>query len=133
MPRARFSVQQTSAPAPSCQSAGRPICIYEDPPRACVDHRCRWLGRPIALLSLVVTCVPAAAAPGVDPQTFSATLVEGTNVSVSKTVHTLTIPPTPDIIFLSDTTGSMGGVIAGVQEHVTSVANQILAAQPQAQ
>jgi hypothetical protein len=76
---------------------------------------------PIALLSVSVSCVPAAAAPGVDPQTFSATLVEGTNVSVSKTVHTPTIPPTPDIVFLSDTTGSMGGVIAGVQANITSV------------
>jgi hypothetical protein len=91
------------------------------------------LAIPIALLSLMVSCVPAAAAPGVDPQTFSATLVEGTNVNVSKTVHTPTIPPTPDVIFLSDTTGSMGGVIAGVQARITSVANQILAVQPQAQ
>jgi hypothetical protein len=40
---------------------------------------------------------------------------------VSKTVHTPTIPPTPDIVFLSDTTGSMGGVIAGVQANITSV------------
>src|SRR5947209_7465357 len=91
------------------------------------------LAIPIALLSVIVGCVPAAAAPGVDPQTLSAALVEGTNVSVSKTVHTPTIPPTPDIIFLSDTTGSMGGVIAGVQARITSVAHQILAAQPQAQ
>jgi hypothetical protein len=91
------------------------------------------LAIPIALLGLVVSCVPAAAAPGVDPQTFSATLVEGTNVSVAKTVHTPTIPLTPDIIFVSDTTGSMGGVIASVQAHITAVANQILAAQPQSQ
>jgi Integrin beta chain VWA domain len=90
------------------------------------------LAIPIALLSLVVSSIPATAAPGVDPQTFSTTLVEGTGGSVSKTVHTPTIPPKPDIVFLSDTTGSMGGVIAAVQAHIASVANQILAAQPQA-
>jgi len=73
-----------------------------------------------------------AASPGVDPNTVAATLTEGTSTNVAKTVHTPPIPPKPDIVFLTDATGSMGGVISNVQSNASNVMNTVRAAQPQA-
>src|ERR671923_1566735 len=93
------------------------------------------LGALLALLSVVVTIVPTAAdgPPRVDPPTVSASLKPGESTSVTKTVHTPAIPPKPDIVFLSDTTGSMGAAIANVRTNAVSVMNTVLAAQPLAQ
>jgi uncharacterized repeat protein (TIGR01451 family) len=67
---------------------------------------------------------------GVDPASVSATLLPGGSMTVPKTVHTSTIPPNPDLVFLADTTGSMGGAIGNVQTNAVNVMNTVLAAQP---
>src|SRR5690242_1359439 len=59
-------------------------------------------------LALAAGLGVAAAAPGVTPSTFSATLNPGDSVVVPKVVHTQPIPPKPDIYLLADSTGSMG-------------------------
>jgi hypothetical protein len=51
---------------------------------------------------------------------------------VAKTVHTPPIPPKPDIVFLTDATGSMGGVISNVQSNATAVMGTVRMAQSQA-
>jgi uncharacterized repeat protein (TIGR01451 family) len=71
--------------------------------------------------------------PGVDPSAVALTLDPGASQDVAKVVHTPAIPPKPDLVFLSDTTGSMGGAIANVKANAVSVMNTVLAAQPQAQ
>jgi len=68
--------------------------------------------------------------PGVSPTTYTNTLLPGQSVAVAKTVQTSEIPPNPDLVFLADTTGSMGGAIGNVQTNATSVMNDILAAEP---
>src|SRR5438105_5651870 len=72
-------------------------------------------------------------ASGVEPPALSLNLPEGRSTTVSKIAHTPPIPPNPDIVFLIDTTTSMGPVIAAVQANASSVLSQLLAAQPTAQ
>ena len=81
-----------------------------------------------ALLALGVG--QALAASGVDPATYSNTLTHGQSVTITKTVHTPTIPPNPDIAFVSDTTGSMGPAIANVKTNATTIMNDVNSAQP---
>jgi PKD domain len=71
-----------------------------------------------------------AFANGVDPASVTATLTHGQSVTVTKTVHTPAIPANPDIVFLSDTTGSMGGAIANVKTNATTIMNDVNGAQP---
>ncbi len=88
----------------------------------------------LVLFGLLISVVPAlAATPGVDPATVTTTLKPGQSTIVNKTVHTPVIPPNPDVVFLSDTTGSMGPAIANVQANAISVMSTVLAAQPTAQ
>lgn len=61
------------------------------------------------------------------------TFAPGGTVSLGKTLKTPAIPPKPDIVFLADTTGSMGGALADMKANVAGIMNQVLAAQPQAQ
>lgn len=75
----------------------------------------------------------ALAAPGVTPPSYSTSLEPGQSITITKTVETPVIPPNPDIVFLADTTTSMGASIGNVQANASSVLNQILAAQPTAQ
>jgi hypothetical protein len=65
----------------------------------------------------------------VDPPTVTATLAPGNSIIVTKTVHTPEIPPKPDLIFLADTTGSMGPALANVQINATDIMNMVRAAQ----
>jgi uncharacterized repeat protein (TIGR01451 family) len=67
---------------------------------------------------------------GVEPSSYSNTLESGSSVTITKTVHTPAIPPNPDIVFLSDTTGSMEAAINNVQANATSIMNSVNAAQP---
>jgi uncharacterized repeat protein (TIGR01451 family) len=76
-----------------------------------------------AALALAVGLGVAAAAPGVDPLSVTATLNPGDHITVTKTVHTLAIPPKPDIYLLSDSTGSMGLAIANVQANASTIAS----------
>jgi uncharacterized repeat protein (TIGR01451 family) len=77
------------------------------------------------LATAALTGVAFAANPGVDPQTVANTVNPGDSFNVAKTVHTPVIPPDPDIVFLADTTGSMGPAIANVQANATSIMNTI--------
>lgn len=70
---------------------------------------------------------------GVTPASVDETLGLGKSVTVAKTVTTPPIPPKPDVIFLADTTGSMGPAIANVQSNAVSIMNSVLSAQPDAQ
>jgi uncharacterized repeat protein (TIGR01451 family) len=72
----------------------------------------------------------ATGPPGVDPVSVSGTMLPGTSMTVAKTVHTSTIPPNPDLVFLADTTGSMTAAISNVQTNAVNVMNSVLAAQP---
>jgi uncharacterized repeat protein (TIGR01451 family) len=67
--------------------------------------------------------------PGVDPATVSTSLNPGGSFTVTKTVHTPTIPPKPDIVFLADTTGSMGPTLTNVQTNATDIMNDVRLAQ----
>ncbi len=83
-----------------------------------------------ALVSiLMLTSANALAAP-VDPPTVSAGLDPGQSITVTKTVHTPVIPPRPDILFLADTTGSMGGALSNVRTNAGSIMSAVRLAQP---
>lgn len=88
---------------------------------------CALVGAVTAALAVGAS---VAAGSGVDPSSYSTALLPGSSVTITKTVHTPTIPSNPDIVFLSDTTGSMGAAIANVQTNVGSIMNDVNAAQP---
>lgn len=85
------------------------------------------------LASLSLAAPALAGTTGVDPASYNATLASGSSVTINKTVHTPAIPPNPDIVFLSDTTGSMGGAIANVQANASSIMSSVATDQPTAQ
>lgn len=66
---------------------------------------------------------PLASADSISPVSFSADLGIGESVTITKTV-TITDAPTAallDVVFLFDTTGSMGGVINNAKAAATSI------------
>jgi len=90
------------------------------------------------LVSLLVTTalvlgltLPAAAQ--VEPEEVIEEMAPGDSIEITKTVTTPAIPPNPDIYFMSDTTGSMGGVIDAVADNADAILAAIVAAQPTAQ
>ena len=89
--------------------------------------------RVVAALTLVTVGLAVGTAqavtPGVEPATVSTTLNPGESFTVTKTVHTPTIPPKPDIVFLADTTGSMGPTLTNVQTNATAIMNDVRSAQ----
>jgi uncharacterized repeat protein (TIGR01451 family) len=91
-------------------------------------------GAATALLVLVVGGVATAAdPPGVTPKTVTGTLLPGESLPpIDKVVQTSEIPPNPDLVFLADTTGSMGGAITDVRNNAAAVMNDVLLAQPTA-
>lgn len=76
---------------------------------------------------------PAFAAPGVDPTTVDRNSNPASSFTVNKTVHTPEIPPNPDIVFVVDTTGSMGPAIDNVRTNLHGIVTSVKAAQPTAQ
>ena len=60
-------------------------------------------------------------------------MLPGESETISKSVETAAIPPNPDIFFLADTTGSMGGAVANVRAGNANVMAQVVAEQPTAQ
>ncbi len=84
------------------------------------------------LLILGLGGIGTALAQGLDPASVEATIFPGESTTVNKTVHTPAIPPQPDIMFLSDTTGSMGDAIANVQANATAIMTQVAGVQPDA-
>lgn len=90
---------------------------------------------PAGLLALALgaaSTVAAGADPGVSPRHYTGALAPGASVTITKTVQTPPIPPNPDIVFLADTTTSMGASIGNVQANATGIVSQIRAAQPSA-
>ena len=83
-------------------------------------------------LLLVAGSAAADAPPRVEPSSVDQALDPGQSVNIQKTVHTPAIPPSPEICFLSDTTGSMGPAIGGVQAALANVLATVVAAQPTA-
>ena len=73
--------------------------------------------------------VAAAAPPGVEPASVTLAGNPGDSFTVTKTVHTPVIPPRPDVVFLADTTGSMGPAIANVKANATSIMTAVRTAQ----
>ena len=97
--------------------------------------------RGLAVLALAAALVappglaaaPAAADPGVEPADVTMTLAPGDSADIAKVVHTPTVPPKPDLVFIADTTGSMGAAIGNVRTNAADILNSVVAAQPQAQ
>jgi hypothetical protein len=83
--------------------------------------------------TLVATAGSAFAAPGVTPASVTLNLPPGGSTTVAKTVSTPAIPPNPDIVFLVDTTTSMGPVITNVQSNGPTILGDVASAQPTAQ
>lgn len=83
----------------------------------------------VAALALLVALGTASATPppGVDPPSVTATLNPGDHITVTKTVHTLPIPPEPDVYFLADSTGSMGPAIANVRTNAGAIMSDVAA------
>jgi len=69
----------------------------------------------------------------VTPAILNLQLPEGGSTTITKTVTTPAIPPNPDIVFLADTTTSMGPVIGNVQSNIATILSTIRAAQPTSQ
>ena len=90
----------------------------------------RRLAAPVALATLFIGS-PAFA--DVSPSTVSQTVNPGAVITVAKTVTTPAIPPKPDVVFLADTTGSMGAAIANVKSGATGIMNQVRTAQADSQ
>ncbi len=84
------------------------------------------------LLALSLGHVRAADPPGVSPTSVTAFLTPGQSTTISKSVATAAIPPTPAIVLLSDTTGSMGPAIANVQSNIGTIVSSVLSSQPTA-
>ena len=73
---------------------------------------------------------PLALADSISPTSFSATLGVGDSATVRKTVTVSSSGPTAavvDIMFVFDTTGSMGGAIAAAKTAATGVLNDLAA------
>jgi uncharacterized repeat protein (TIGR01451 family) len=84
----------------------------------------------VASTLMLAVGVTAASGSGVDPSSYAATLTSGSSVTITKTVHTPAIPPRVDILFLADTTGSMGPTIANVQSNASTIMSDVRSAQP---
>ncbi len=91
----------------------------------------RVVATTAALVMLAATA--AIADPGVTPSTVDLTLAPGASDVVAKAVETAAISPKPDIVFLADTTGSMGGALANVQSSIANIITSVRNQQPDAQ
>ncbi|WP_264295118.1 vWA domain-containing protein [Microbispora sitophila] len=87
----------------------------------------------VAGAMLVAGVGTASAAPGVTPADVTLNLDPGGSTTIAKTVSTPAVPPKPDITFLIDTTGSMGGVISNVRTNANTILSTVASAQPDAQ
>lgn len=94
----------------------------------------RWRARLYVLAGTTALTfglgVGIAAGSSVEPALYSNTVESGSSVTIHKVVHTPPIPPNPDIVFLSDTSGSMEGVASNVKANATSIMNTVNGDQP---
>lgn len=86
---------------------------------------CRW-GLSLALVATGFTA-PAAFADTIDPVSFTATLDAGESVTIRKTVTTETAVTgaTLDVMFLIDTSGSMGGEITAAKAAASNILTEL--------
>jgi hypothetical protein len=97
-------------------------------------HRRRVVAVAVTAVTLLAAPgVALAASPGVDPQSVDLTLGPGDSKTITKTVTTPQVLPKPDIYFLADTTGSMGGTIANVSSNANSIMSSVNSATTDAQ
>ena len=89
--------------------------------------------RGVGAATMATLFLGSPALADVSPSSVTATKNPGDSLTVNKTVTTPVIPPKPDIVFLADTTGSMGGAIANVRTGATNIMNQVRAAQADSQ
>jgi len=89
----------------------------------------------LVLLAISTTGALAQSEPSLDPASVSTTLFPGESTTITKTVYLPEVasPTALDIMFLSDTTGSMVDAISNVATNATSIMNTVLAAQPDSQ
>ena len=89
------------------------------------------LGLLVAMLMTLGLVLPAAAE--VTPSEVTGDLAPGESMTVTKAVQTPEILPKPDIYFLCDNTGSMGGVIDAMSDNAEAIMTAIagLAYDPQ--
>jgi hypothetical protein len=94
----------------------------------------KLIGIVLALAMVLGTAMPAMAigVPSLTPSSVEVTIPAGGNVVIQKTVQTPNIPPFADIMFLADSTGSMGDAIASVQASIGSIMATVLASDPTA-
>ena len=82
-----------------------------------------------AIAALPVAMLPSVAhADGISPGTFSATLAPGGSTTITKTVTVTHGTPTSalvDVLFLTDTTGSMSPSISAVQSQFSSIISDL--------
>lgn len=99
----------------------------------------RWGVNALAAAALVAygllsqPAPTAAADPGVEPSAVARTLPPGGSAQLNKVVHTPAVPPNPDIVFLADTTGSMGSALTNVRTNAADILAAVSGAQPSAQ
>jgi PEP-CTERM motif len=89
-------------------------------------HLPRWSAVAVSA-GLAFASLPAAA-DTIDPLTFDGTLAVGESVTIRKTVTVDEGRPTSakvDVFFLSDTTGSMGGVINAVKANASAILSNL--------
>ncbi|HET8595430.1 MAG TPA: vWA domain-containing protein [Intrasporangium sp.] len=90
-----------------------------------------------SLLTVLATALlgaaPSVALAGVSPSAVDDDLDPGSSIHVTKTVSTPVVPPRPDIVFVVDSTGSMGPAIANVQSQLNTIVSTVKAQQADAQ
>jgi hypothetical protein len=78
----------------------------------------------LTIVALLVSLPSAVLADSITPGSYTATLDVGESVTIDKTVTVTEEPPTDakvDIFFLTDSTGSMGGLIADVKTNANAI------------
>jgi uncharacterized repeat protein (TIGR01451 family) len=103
-----------------------------------MDSKVRRLRSGAVALGLAALLIPlgagaALAVPGVTPAHVSVTLLPGASTTVAKSVETPPIPPNPDIVFVADTTSSMGAAIGNVTSGAANIMSTVLGSQPTAE
>jgi len=111
--------------APACSSAVGPDAAFADPSYSSGSF---MLGSGPHSIDIQVIVSPFGGGRGyikadavITPALVEEVIFPGGSVDIEKTVQTPVIPPTPDIFFLFDTTGSMGGDIATVQAKLAEI------------
>ena len=79
----------------------------------------------LAAIGWALILQASLASAAVSPAFYEAEMAPGDSNDVAKTVGTPEIPARPDIIFLSDTTGSMTDAIANVKTNATVIMNAV--------